>query len=635
MPSKSVENSVSFNCSICTFKCDNETDFKKHIENTHLKDLFKFPCHNCGLNTKGPKSLREHQRQCQIKNISTESIKVENNKVVTEAANNDSKVDQVMNKAAGPSKAVSSTTTDEIESIDENSVNTDIYRTDSPISQEESTTNSDSHTEEYFSNIKIIQADGQITDDPDQEKDEIAKSQKARKSGGGRRKSQNKQLATSNEAFTPSNDDDDDSNDKKIVAQKSRPRRNRSLINLKESSGESNDALEFILKETENQPVVRKAVSKRKLAAKIPKSAKPPDDDFEPVREDNADNESIKKSDIVDSDLSAEEEPLKQKSIKSKRIRKTPKKMQQYSIDSPEEEDLEAEDIPLKPKKTPKAQKSKSAKAEVGMAADQKIIDPDQILIEQDSTSRPKRARKTPKKLQESPALLEEDGEVSQELLAILAESDEEIIPSKKSKRRRTKSKKADSGSSSDEWKPESVGEGGVVDPSPVALSSAEVSDSDELIPDLDDDEDFEPKAVVVKGSNKTAKNTRKPRKKSVESKPAPVSSTQQQPSMPIQVQQSQHNFLVPNNEDGFEDFEPPLLVCKPPMKLKITPEKLKNTSSQSENDSDDDDGPDYEDDNSGDDDDDDYEETIKISEKKKSKRGGRAGAVRNSKNLD
>ena len=100
-----------------------------------------------------------------------------------------------------------------------------------------------------------------------------------------------------------------------------------------------------------------------------------------------------------------------------------------------------------------------------------------------------------------------------------------------------------------------------------------------------------------------------------------------------IQVQQSQHNFLVPNNEDGFEDFEPPLLVCKPPMKLKITPEKLKNTSSQSENDSDDDDGPDYEDDNSGDDDD--YEETIKISEKKKSKRGGRAGAVRNFKNLD
>ena len=197
------------------------------------------------------------------------------------------------------------------------------------------------------------------------------------------------------------------------------------------------------------------------------------------------------------------------------------------------------------------------------------------------------------------------------------------------SKRRRTKSKKADS-ESSDEWKPELVvGEEGILDPSPVVLSSAEVSDddSDGVIPDLD--EDFEPKAVAVKGSNKAAaKNTRKPRrKKSVESKPAvPVPS---KPNNQVPSNQSQHNFLVPNNEDGFEDFEPPLLVCKPPMKLKITPEKLKNQSSQSENDSDDDE------DNSISDDDGEEAFRRKIREKIKSKRGGRAGAVKNFKNLD
>ena len=74
-----------------------------------------------------------------------------------------------------------------------------------------------------------------------------------------------------------------------------------------------------------------------------------------------------------------------------------------------------------------------------------------------------------------------------------------------------------------------------------------------------------------------------------------------------------------------FSDFEPPLLVCKPPLKLKITPEKLKNQSSQSENDSND------EDDIS------DGEETFKrkIAEKIKSKRGAKAGVVRNLKNLD
>ena len=605
MPSLLADNSASFNCSICTFKCGKETDFQIHVENTHLKDLFKFPCQNCGLHTKGPKYLTEHEKQCQVikKNIKgSKSIKVEN-----EAANNEPK--------AGPSKGVSSTS-DEIES------------------------NIDGHTEDHYSNIKISQIDGQATDSDSSladksEKIEIAKSQKGRKSGGRRKSSQNKPLQTSsNEAFTPSNDDDSNDKKEKVQAKKlSRPRRNRSLINLKESSGESNDALEFILKETENQPVVKKtAASKGKSATgRIQKSAKPPPKDDEPSREDTGNNQSIKQSDLVDSDLSAEEEPLKPKSIKSKRTRKPAKKMQQYDdipgIDSPLE-DTETEDIPLKSKKTPKALKSKSVEdAEAG----------DGMEDQQDSASRPKRARKTPKKLQESPAiqLMEEDNEVSQELLAILAESDEEeIIQAKKSKRRRTKSKKADS-ESSDEWKPELVvGEEGILDPSPVVLSSAEVSDdSDGVIPDLDDDdEDFEPKAVVVKRSNKAAaKNTRKPRrKKSVESKPAmPVPSkvNNQVPS-----NQSQHNFLVPNNEDGFEDFEPPLLVCKPPMKLKITPEKLKNQSSQSENDSD-------EDEDNSISDDDDGEETFKrkIREKIKSKRGGRAaaGAVKNVKNLD
>ena len=603
MPSLLAANSAYFNCSICTFKCGKETDFQIHVENTHLKDLFKFPCQNCGLQTKGPKYLTEHKKQCQVikKNIKgSKSIKVEN-----EVANNEPK--------AGPSKGVSSTT-DEIES------------------------NIDGHTEDCYSNIKISQMDGQGTDSDSSladksETNEIAKSQKGRKSGGRRKTSQNKPLQTSsNETFTPSNDDDSNDKKEKVQAKKlSRPRRNRSLINLKESSEESNDALEFILKETENQPVVKKpAASKGKSAtAKIQKSAKPPPKDDEPSREDTGDKQSIKQSDLVDSDLSAEEEPLKPKSIKSKRTRKPAKKIQQYDdipgIDSPLE-DTETEDIPFKPKKTPKAQKSKSvedAEAGGGMA-DQK-----------DSASRPKRARKTPKKLQESPAiqLMEEDSEVSQELLAILAESDEEeMIQSKKSKRRRTKSKKADS-ESSDEWKPELVvGEEGTLDPSPVVLSSAEVSDddSDGVIPDLDDDdEDFEPKAVVVKGSKKAAaKNTRKPRrKKSVESKPAvPVPS---KPNNQVPSNQSQHNFLVPNNEDGFEDFEPPLLVCKPPMKLKITPEKLKNQSSQSENDSDD-----NEDNRISDDD---GEETFKrkIREKIKSKRAGRAGAVKNFKNLD
>ena len=112
-----------------------------------------------------------------------------------------------------------------------------------------------------------------------------------------------------------------------------------------------------------------------------------------------------------------------------------------------------------------------------------------------------------------------------------------------------------------------------------------------------------------------------------MESKPAvPVPS---KPNNQVPSNQSQHNFLVPNNEDGFEDFEPPLLVCKPPMKLKITPEKLKNQSSQSENDSDDDE------DNSISDDDGEEAFRRKIREKIKSKRGGRAGAVKNFKNLD
>merc|ERR1712008_289333 len=52
-----------------------------------------------------------------------------------------------------------------------------------------------SHDEDYYSNIKISQTDGQTTDDPDQEK-EIAKNsqKKGRKSGGGRKSSQNKHL---------------------------------------------------------------------------------------------------------------------------------------------------------------------------------------------------------------------------------------------------------------------------------------------------------------------------------------------------------------------------------------------------------------------------------------------------------
>ena len=71
MPSPLAVNSAYFNCSICTFKCGKETDFQIHVENTHLKDLFKFPCQNCGLHTKGPKYLTEHKKQCQVikKNI--------------------------------------------------------------------------------------------------------------------------------------------------------------------------------------------------------------------------------------------------------------------------------------------------------------------------------------------------------------------------------------------------------------------------------------------------------------------------------------------------------------------------------------------------------------------------------------
>ena len=61
-----------FNCTLCYFKCQDEPSFKNHIEDKHLKNLFKFVCSYCQTSHKGPKYLRE----CQVNCKKQESVKV-------------------------------------------------------------------------------------------------------------------------------------------------------------------------------------------------------------------------------------------------------------------------------------------------------------------------------------------------------------------------------------------------------------------------------------------------------------------------------------------------------------------------------------------------------------------------------
>ena len=63
-----------FNCTLCYFKCQDEPIFKGHIEDKHLKNLFKFVCSYCQTSHKGPKYLRECEKNCKKQ----ESVKVVN-----------------------------------------------------------------------------------------------------------------------------------------------------------------------------------------------------------------------------------------------------------------------------------------------------------------------------------------------------------------------------------------------------------------------------------------------------------------------------------------------------------------------------------------------------------------------------
>lgn len=60
---KTKKTSFYFECALCDFSCCKDIELKDHVEKSHLKDLFKFPCEFCGFEAKGPKYLRQHKSE--------------------------------------------------------------------------------------------------------------------------------------------------------------------------------------------------------------------------------------------------------------------------------------------------------------------------------------------------------------------------------------------------------------------------------------------------------------------------------------------------------------------------------------------------------------------------------------------
>lgn len=62
-PKSKTKNEFYITCVFCTFSCLKDDEFKRHIDDNHKNDLFKFPCEICGFNAKGPKYLRQHKAE--------------------------------------------------------------------------------------------------------------------------------------------------------------------------------------------------------------------------------------------------------------------------------------------------------------------------------------------------------------------------------------------------------------------------------------------------------------------------------------------------------------------------------------------------------------------------------------------
>ena len=47
-------------CAFCYLEVGTDDDLKKHMESTHLHEMFIFLCGECGFHANGPRQLKEH-----------------------------------------------------------------------------------------------------------------------------------------------------------------------------------------------------------------------------------------------------------------------------------------------------------------------------------------------------------------------------------------------------------------------------------------------------------------------------------------------------------------------------------------------------------------------------------------------
>lgn len=109
-PKSRTKNEYYISCAFCPFSCLRDDEFKKHIDELHKNDLFKFPCDECGFNAQGPKYLRQHKSEVHAKvgdenqdlnqdsNGQANDIAAITDDEPEKAVNEESKIDKISNE---------------------------------------------------------------------------------------------------------------------------------------------------------------------------------------------------------------------------------------------------------------------------------------------------------------------------------------------------------------------------------------------------------------------------------------------------------------------------------------------------------------------------------------------------------